>query len=226
MAKAKRKPSKRKAKAVTFTPAEQRFIDEMIVEPNATRAYRLAHPECTYATARTEGSKYLANPNIKNEIQAARNAQRARTQVEADAVIEVARQMTFSDLLHLFEDDGVTPRPIGKVPPETRRMIASVKVAKITVEKSVDREGWHDVTTTTTSQIVEYKLWPKPKGLDKLWAHLGLTQEITPLESLLLALPPELSQQVREALAGPLHPAGGSTHTGSRTAGGSPSVRA
>lgn len=202
MAKAKRKPSKRKPKAVGFTPAEQRFIDEMLVEPNATRAYRLAHPDCTYATARREGSRYGAKPHIKTEIAAARKAQRHRTRVEADAVIEVARQMTFSDLLYLFEQDGITPKPINKIPPETRRMIASVKVGKKSVERSVNREGWHDVTTTTTFEITEYKLWPKPKGLDKLWAHLGLTQEITPLESLLALLPAELAAQVRKAIAG------------------------
>ena len=44
------------------------FADEYIISLNATQSYLKAYPEATYNTARTEGSKLLANPNIKNYI--------------------------------------------------------------------------------------------------------------------------------------------------------------
>ena len=46
----------------------QIFADEYIINLNATQSYLKAYPEATYNTARTEGSKLLANPNIKAYI--------------------------------------------------------------------------------------------------------------------------------------------------------------
>ena len=46
----------------------QIFADEYIINLNATQSYLIAYPEVTYNTARTEGSKLLAEPNIKNYI--------------------------------------------------------------------------------------------------------------------------------------------------------------
>lgn len=46
----------------------QIFADEYIISLNATQSYLKAYPEATYDTARTEGSKLLAKPNIKKYI--------------------------------------------------------------------------------------------------------------------------------------------------------------
>lgn len=44
------------------------FADEYIISLNATQSYLKAYPEATYNTARTEGCKLLAEPNIKAYI--------------------------------------------------------------------------------------------------------------------------------------------------------------
>ena len=44
------------------------FADEYIISLNATKSYLKAYPEATYNTARTEGCKLLAEPNIKAYI--------------------------------------------------------------------------------------------------------------------------------------------------------------
>lgn len=46
----------------------QIFADEYIISLNATQSYLKAYPEATYNTARTEGCKLLAEPNIKAYI--------------------------------------------------------------------------------------------------------------------------------------------------------------
>lgn len=46
----------------------QIFADEYIISLNATQSYLKAYPEASYNTARTEGSKLLAEPNIKKYI--------------------------------------------------------------------------------------------------------------------------------------------------------------
>ena len=46
----------------------QIFADEYITSLNATQSYLKAYPEASYNTARTEGCKLLAEPNIKKYI--------------------------------------------------------------------------------------------------------------------------------------------------------------
>jgi hypothetical protein len=67
--------------------------------------------------------------------------------------------------------------------------------------EDVPPEAWAAVQEIArTRQGVRVKLHPKSQALDKVLARLGLSQEITPLESLLLALPSDLADQVRRAL--------------------------
>ena len=51
-----------------LSKAQKIFADEYLIDLNATQSYLKAYPEATYNTARTEGSKLLANPNIKAYI--------------------------------------------------------------------------------------------------------------------------------------------------------------
>lgn len=44
------------------------FADEYIISLNATQSYLKAYPEATYGTARVEGCKLLAKPNVKAYI--------------------------------------------------------------------------------------------------------------------------------------------------------------
>ena len=46
----------------------QIFADEYLIDCNGTRAYQVAYPDAGYDTARTESSRLLAKPNIKQYI--------------------------------------------------------------------------------------------------------------------------------------------------------------
>ena len=46
----------------------QIFADEYLIDCNGTRAYQVADPDAGYDTARTESSRLLAKPNIKQYI--------------------------------------------------------------------------------------------------------------------------------------------------------------
>ena len=46
----------------------QIFADEYLINCNGTRAYQVAYPDAGYDTARTESSRLLAKPNIKQYI--------------------------------------------------------------------------------------------------------------------------------------------------------------
>jgi hypothetical protein len=56
MARSRRHPLPPDPTDVPLTSAERRFVDEYLVDLNATRAYRAAFPEGNYAAARVGGS--------------------------------------------------------------------------------------------------------------------------------------------------------------------------
>jgi hypothetical protein len=198
---AKRATAK-EAGPVPLTPEQERFIDEYMIDYNGTRAYHVAYPAAAYTTCRTEASKLLAKPNIKQEISARRAVRQKRTSDTAYALINEARLIAYADPVHLFEEDGVTPRNMRAIPPETRRAIASVKVRRERVERRTIRANETTVELEVRHDIIEYKLNPKKVGLDKLWLHHGLNTELPPLDVILAALPPGLGEAVRAAIAG------------------------
>jgi phage terminase small subunit len=178
-----------------LTPEQQRFVDEYLIDLNGTQAYRRAYPGVAYTTARTESSRLLANPNIRREVEAAKAARSERTQITADRVLEAVALVAFADPLDLTDADG-RPRPLRQIPPELRAAIAGVKVRRETVR----RVTLGDDSTETKSEVVEYKLNDRLGALEKLFRHLGLSQEIPPLDALLAALPEDLRPAVRAAL--------------------------
>lgn len=110
-----------------LTPEQQRFVDEYLVDLNATHAYRRAFPGATYRTANKEGPKLRVKPGIREEIDTAITARAERTQITADRVLEASARIAFADPLELTDDDG-RPRPMRQVPPELRAALAGVKV--------------------------------------------------------------------------------------------------
>ena len=58
---------------------------------NATKAYQSAYPDCSYDTARTNGSMLLANTNIKAEI--------SRQQAEMIKITGYSKQQAHQDLM-------------------------------------------------------------------------------------------------------------------------------
>lgn len=178
---------------------QQLFVDEYLIDRNAARAYRTIYPGCSHHNARMEGSRLRHRPNVAREIRAAINACRARNQATADKVIEEIARVATSDIYSLYDPVNGRLRHPRHIPYDARKAIASIKVTR--ERRSVRTRG--RTRTTVTEQEIEYRLWPKMEALGKLCKHLGLDTEITPLEALFRALPPDLAVQVRNALMGP-----------------------
>lgn len=69
-----------------MTPRQQRFVDEYLVDLNATQAaIRAGYSK---RTARSIGEENLTKPDISAAIQAAQAARSARVQVSQDEVLE------------------------------------------------------------------------------------------------------------------------------------------
>lgn len=80
-----------------MTNAQRRFCDEYLVDLNASRAYKVAYPNCKKdETARTNGSRLLTFANIKEYISQKQKEIEERTEITQDMVIKELSYIAFS----------------------------------------------------------------------------------------------------------------------------------
>lgn len=70
-----------------LTPRQRTFVNEYIIDLNATQAVLRAGYKMTPAAARTQGARLLANANIQKAVQEAREAREKATQYNADWIM-------------------------------------------------------------------------------------------------------------------------------------------
>src|SRR3954468_17583516 len=89
---------------MALNPKQQRFIQEYLIDLNATQAAIRAG----YSTkgASTQGERLLRNGEIAAAVQTGQNRQFAALEISAERVkLELAR-LAFFDVAALFDDDG------------------------------------------------------------------------------------------------------------------------
>ncbi|HEV3143991.1 MAG TPA: terminase small subunit [Gemmataceae bacterium] len=152
--------SKRKRKQA-LNPKQQRFVDEYVIDCNATQAAIRAG--YSHNSAGSIGEENLKKPEIKKAIAEARAAQRQRTHITADRVLEEYAALAFSNIDQIFDFSGDTLRlrPASEIPLTARRALAAVKVRR-------------HVEDGQEVEILDFRLGDKLAALDKLAAHLGI----------------------------------------------------
>ena len=70
-----------------LTPRQRTFVNEYIIDLNATQAVLRAGYKMTPAAARTQGARLLANANVQKAVQEARQAREKATMYNADWIM-------------------------------------------------------------------------------------------------------------------------------------------
>jgi phage terminase small subunit len=151
-----------------LSPKQLRFVDEYLVDLNATAAYKRAGYKGQGRTAENNASRLLGNAGVQQAIQE-RIGRRAReTQISAERVLKEIAAVALSDLGELveFTAEGIRFKPEGEIPEAARRAVSGVKVRKEYGEGKA------------VADLVEFKLWPKVEALKQLAMHLGLLKEV------------------------------------------------
>ena len=111
-----------------FTPKEQRFVEEYLIDLNATQAaIRAGYSE---KTAKQIGYELLCKPHIQAAIETAMAERSARTRVTQDCVLNGIADLSFYDIAELFAEDG-SLKPIHEIPPRMRMAIAGIEVEEL-----------------------------------------------------------------------------------------------
>ncbi len=186
------------AKGRDLTPKQKRFVEEYLLDLNATQAaVRAGFSE---KNADKIGPALIGKSRVKAAVQSALDARSLRTETTADEVIRELRILAFSDVTHYAINNEGRVVLSRRAPFWAKRALSSVKQKK----KATRRQGTQDLEDVEFD--TEIKLWSKPDALKLLAQHLGILKapELPPLEAILAALPADVAQQLRPLLSSAL----------------------
>lgn len=149
-----------------LTPKQQRFVEEYLIDLNATQAYiRAGYAVKNEDTAAATASKLLRNAKVQEAIQEAQNKRSERVQIDADYVLRRLVEIDQMDVLDIM-DDNFSLKPISQWPKVWRQYISNIENMEEFEGFGEDREqiGW----------LKKIK-WPdKVKNLELLGKHISV----------------------------------------------------
>lgn len=139
-----------------LTPKQQRFVEEYLIDLNATQAaIRAGYSE---KTAKEIGSENLTKPNIAKAIEEAQNKRQEQTQIDAAYVLRRLVEIDQMDVLDIM-DDQMKIRPVNEWPKVWRQYVVNLENLELS-----DGEG-----------CFKKIKWPdKVKNLELLGKHVSV----------------------------------------------------
>lgn len=153
-----------------LTPKQKSFVQNYIIDFNATRAAKAAGYSAKTATE--QGSRLLTYANIQAAIQKAIDKRAEKTGITAERVIQELALIAFADIKDyatIEDGGGVTVKKFEDMPDGASKAISRLKERRRLLS---DAEGNGD-NVVIDSQI-ELAHWDKPKALELLGKHLGI----------------------------------------------------
>lgn len=158
---------------LALTAKQQRFVEEYLIDLNATQAaIRAGYSE---STAKEMGYENLTKPHIQEKIQELMAERSARTQITADMVLREYAKIGFSDISNYLkvttrERVVVVDGPEG--PLYDKQLLQGVDLYDT---DDIEPEKMHAVAEIRqTRDGIALKLHDKKGALDSISRHLGM----------------------------------------------------
>jgi phage terminase small subunit len=148
-----------------LTKKQQCFIDEYLIDLNATRAAIKAG--YSKKTAQQTGSENLLKPVIKNAVEKALAERSERTQIDADWLLNRLAEEATADIADIYDEVTGALKPVHRWPKIWRTgLIAGVDVRQEFYGYGDDREHVGDTT--------KLKISDRIKRLELIGKHIGV----------------------------------------------------
>lgn len=148
-----------------FTPKQQRFVDEYLVDLNGTQAAIRAG--YSSKTAEVQGSRLLSNDKISAAVSEARAERSDRTKVDADWVLVRLADEAKADLADLYNETGGL-RSVHEWPLVWRQGLVSG------VETVTERVGQNEDGEPEYGIVKKIKLSDRIKRIELIGKHVGV----------------------------------------------------
>lgn len=147
---------------MALTDKQQRFVEEYMVDLNATQAaIRAGYSQ---DTAKEIGCENLTKPNIQEAIQKRKQELSDQTGITAERVLKEYAKIAFSDIRELYTPDN-NLYDIRQLDDETAGAVMSVEVDVMSVQGM------------PVGETKKVKLYNKLTALEALGKHIGLFEK-------------------------------------------------
>ncbi|MBU3208700.1 terminase small subunit [Clostridium algidicarnis] len=155
-----------------LTPKQKIFVDEYLVDLNATRAYKVAYPNCKKEeTAAQAGSRLLRNVKVKEHIDKRMKDREKRTEVTQDKVLQELAKIGFADIKDYLEYK--TAKTVVQHDENGEPVIDYQQIVNVIDSKEVDTSVIQEVSIGKDGTF-KFKLYDKQKALVDIGKHLGM----------------------------------------------------
>ena len=164
--------------------SQQRFVDEYLVDLNATQAAIRAGYSAK--TAEQQGPRLLGNAGVAAGIAAAIKARSERTHITQDRVLQELARVALFDIRKLYREDGSLKAP-HELDDDSAAALSGIEVVEEFGEgpsdeiESQPHGGGLKRRRTLVGFTKKVKLWDKPASLTLAMRHLGMLIDRTEL---------------------------------------------
>lgn len=163
---------------MNLTEKQKSFVNEYLVDLNATRAYKVAYKSCKKdETARVNSSKLLTKTNVREYVDKRMKKREERTEVTQDKVIKELASIAFangSDFAKVVEKSYMKPikNDVGEVIGEEEVFYKTVELVKTEDLEEGKKKAISGIKETKFG--IEVQSCDKVKALELLGKHLGM----------------------------------------------------
>ncbi|MDU4393264.1 MAG: terminase small subunit [Acinetobacter ursingii] len=151
-----------------LTPKQQRFVEEYLIDLNATQAaIRAGYSEKTAAVI---GAENLIKPNIAKAIEEAQNKRSERTEITQDRVLQELAKIGFSNMLDYMTitEGGDLVHDFSALTRDQAAAISEVVVEEYAEGRDEDKRE---------VKKIKFKLSDKRAALVDMGRHLGMFKD-------------------------------------------------
>lgn len=157
---------------MALTAKQQRFVDEYLIDLNATQAATRAG--YSKKTANEQGSRLLANVSVSAAIRQGMNARSGRVEITQDMVLKELAKIGFSDIRKVVRWGETQVRMIDGEEGEAEDMVPYHGLALIDSTEIDDNTAGAIAEVSQGKDGLKVKLHDKKGALVDIGRHLGM----------------------------------------------------
>lgn len=161
-----------------LTPKQKIFVDEYLIDLNATRAYKVAYPSCKKEeTINAAASRMLRNVKVKDYIDKRMKDREKRTEITQDKVLNELAAIAFSNgakYAKVVEKTAYNEEGQPILDPETGEPMKYKTVDLALTDELADEEKKAISSIKRGKNGIEVSTCDKVKALELLGRHLGM----------------------------------------------------
>jgi phage terminase small subunit len=156
---------------MALTPKQERFVQEYLIDLNATQAAIRAGYSAK--TAEQQAYQLLQKTSVSDEIAAAQQKRAERTEITQDRVLKELARIAFFDLRKLYREDG-SLKAMHELDDEAAAVLAGVDVVEMAGGAKM---GGDDGVSHVPMYTKKAKIPDKVAALGLAMRHLGMLKD-------------------------------------------------